>query len=105
MEPVFMILGQAAGVAAGLAIDGKTAVQKVPIATLHARLKKHKAVLDLKSLPKGPAKVAGLDIRKMAGVVVDDAIGSAAPGAEDHRVVRRRGQAGESTVAHRGIAH
>lgn len=72
MEPVFLALGHACGVAASLAIDGKTTVQKVPIDKLHAVLKKHKAVLDVKSLPKGPARVAGLDIKKMAGVVVDD---------------------------------
>ena len=34
MEPVFMILGQSAGTAAALAIDGKTSVQKVDYAKL-----------------------------------------------------------------------
>jgi hypothetical protein len=38
MEPVFMILGQSAATAAALAIDGGTAVQDVPYATLRARL-------------------------------------------------------------------
>lgn len=38
MEPVFMILGQSAGTAASLAIDGKLAVQAVPYEDLRARL-------------------------------------------------------------------
>ena len=38
MEPQYMILGQAAGVAAKMAIDGKTAVQQVDAAKLSKRL-------------------------------------------------------------------
>jgi glycine/D-amino acid oxidase-like deaminating enzyme len=38
MEPVFMILGQSAGTAACLAIDGDRDVQRVPYAALRARL-------------------------------------------------------------------
>src|SRR5438477_10929839 len=45
MEPVFMMLGQASGVAAVLAIDGKTSVQDVSIEKLHAKLKAQKAIL------------------------------------------------------------
>ncbi len=45
MEPVYMILGQASGVAAALAVDGKTTVQRVPTAKLRERLKAQKAVL------------------------------------------------------------
>lgn len=40
MEPVFMILGQSAGTAASLAIDGNQAVQDVPYATLRELLVK-----------------------------------------------------------------
>ena len=40
MEPVFMILGQSAGVAAALAIDGKTAVQKIEYEILEETLVK-----------------------------------------------------------------
>jgi hypothetical protein len=47
MEPVYMVLGQAAGVAASLAVDGKVSVQKVPLKKLLARLKAQKAVLSL----------------------------------------------------------
>ncbi len=41
MEPVFMILGQSAGTAASLAIDGKQAVQDVPYAKLKELLLEH----------------------------------------------------------------
>jgi hypothetical protein len=39
MEPVFMMLGQSAAVAAGLAIDGKTNVQKIDVKKLQLLLK------------------------------------------------------------------
>ena len=45
MEPVFMILGQSAATAAGLAIERKVPIQKVDYATLQARLLKDKQVL------------------------------------------------------------
>jgi hypothetical protein len=38
MEPVFMVLGQSAAIAASLAIDNSTAVQDVPYVTLKAAL-------------------------------------------------------------------
>ena len=38
MEPVFMILGQSAGTAAALAIDGQTALQDVHYDALKERL-------------------------------------------------------------------
>ena len=53
MEPVFMILGQSAGTAAALAIQANTAVQKVPYATLRARLVQDKQVLTWPPLPAG----------------------------------------------------
>jgi hypothetical protein len=46
MEPVYMILGQASGVAAALACDGDGTVQRVPVEGLQAKLKEQKAVLD-----------------------------------------------------------
>jgi hypothetical protein len=38
MEPVFMILGQSAAIAAGLALDQDVAVQRIPYPELRRRL-------------------------------------------------------------------
>jgi hypothetical protein len=48
MEPVFMVLGQSAGTAAVMAIDGKMAVQDVPYEKLKARLLADGQVLEYK---------------------------------------------------------
>ncbi len=53
MEPQYMIIGQAAGVAAKLASDGGRAVQDVDPSALSALLRKQQAVLEL-----GPAAAA-----------------------------------------------
>jgi hypothetical protein len=47
MEPQYMIMGQAAGVAASLSIHGTLAVQDVPVDALQANLHAHKVVLSL----------------------------------------------------------
>src|SRR5262249_54106813 len=73
MEPVYMVLGQASGVAAALAIEGKCAVQKVPADKLTALLKKQKAVLSPGGLPPRRRPARGLAPAKLPGVVVDDA--------------------------------
>jgi hypothetical protein len=70
MEPVFMILGHAAGVAASLAVTEDTTVRKVPMETLLARLKKQKAVLSPLGLTKGAAR--RIDPATLPGIVVDD---------------------------------
>jgi hypothetical protein len=49
MEPVFMILGQSAATAAGLAIDDGVDVQDVPYAKLRARLEKDGQVLRMEA--------------------------------------------------------
>jgi hypothetical protein len=46
MEPVYMILGQASGVAAALACGGDGAVQRVPVERLQEKLTAQKAVLN-----------------------------------------------------------
>jgi hypothetical protein len=46
MEPQYMIIGHAAGVAAKLAIDRKIALQDVDAAALAARLKAQRAVFE-----------------------------------------------------------
>jgi hypothetical protein len=51
MEPVYMILGQASGVAAALACDGHVSVQDVPVDKVQAKLKAQKAVLDPAAVP------------------------------------------------------
>jgi hypothetical protein len=71
MEPVYMILGQASGVAAALAVETKVSVQKVTRERLLALLKKQKAVLSPDGLPVR-SRVGRLDPRKLPGVVVDD---------------------------------
>ena len=55
MEPQYMILGQAAGVAAALAISGHTPVQQIPVARLVARLRRQGAVLEYVPSPQAPA--------------------------------------------------
>jgi hypothetical protein len=72
MEPVYMILGQACGVAAGLAVDERVAVQKVSTLRLASRLKKQKAILSPDAVP-APNRPRQLDPARMAGIVVDDA--------------------------------
>ena len=54
MEPQYMILGQAAGVAAKMAIAGKKAVQEVDTAELAARLKKQGATFEYVPDPHRP---------------------------------------------------
>jgi hypothetical protein len=47
MEPQYMIIGQAAGVAAALAVHLHVAVQEIPIQELQKRLRRHGAILNL----------------------------------------------------------
>jgi hypothetical protein len=58
MEPQYMILGQAAGVAAKLAIAGGTAVQGIPVATLVEKLKAQGAIMEY--VPSAQAKAIQL---------------------------------------------
>jgi len=46
MEPQYMLIGHAAGIAAKLAIEGQTSVQDVPVAELQRRLKAEGAVFE-----------------------------------------------------------
>jgi hypothetical protein len=45
MEPVFMVLGQSAAIAASIAIDKNYSVQDIPYKELEADLLKYKQVL------------------------------------------------------------
>jgi len=55
MEPQYMILGQAAGVAAKMAIDGKIPVQSVDTTALTATLRKQGAVMEYVASPQAAA--------------------------------------------------
>jgi hypothetical protein len=66
MEPQYMILGQACGVAAVQALREQKAVQDVDVTALQARLREQKQVLEL---PLPPGSVASKDL---AGFIVDD---------------------------------
>jgi hypothetical protein len=48
MEPQYMIIGHAAGVAAKMAIEGNLAVQDVDASALAAKLKSQRAVFDVR---------------------------------------------------------
>jgi hypothetical protein len=57
MEPQYMIIGQAAGVAASLAVRKGIAVQDISVPALQEKLHEHKAVLNLadaEANPKAP---------------------------------------------------
>ena len=75
MEPVFMILGQSAAVAAALALDGSRdrpePIQQVSYALLRARLLSLGQVLEWR--PVARAAASGVPPGSIAGVVVDDA--------------------------------
>jgi CubicO group peptidase (beta-lactamase class C family) len=52
MEPVYMILGQAAGVAAKMAIENKSPVQVIDAAALNEKLRSQRAVMEWKRPPE-----------------------------------------------------
>ncbi len=72
MEPVYMILGQACGVAASIALETKSTVANVPVSRLQTRLKEQGAVLSPEGLGGLPA-ARRLDPSSLQGIVVDDA--------------------------------
>jgi len=53
MEPQYMMMGQAAGVTAALAIKGKTAVQDISVGTLQQKLRSQKAILHIEQEETG----------------------------------------------------
>jgi hypothetical protein len=66
MEPVYMALGHACGLAATMAIHGKTSVQGIDVAALRKKLLEQKAVLELASLANLVRSA------KLPGIVMDD---------------------------------
>lgn len=67
MEPQYMIIGEAAGIAASLAIAGDTAVQDIDVKTLQDKLHAHGAVLR-----REDTRAPYADVRDLPGIVVDD---------------------------------
>ena len=55
MEPQYMILGEAAGVAISMALKGNKAVEEIDTQQLTSRLKQHGAVLEYRPSMTGPA--------------------------------------------------
>src|ERR1022692_3283785 len=55
MEPQYMILGHAAGVAARLAVESGKAVQDIDVSALMATLRKEGAILESQPNPQAPA--------------------------------------------------
>jgi hypothetical protein len=72
MEPVYMIMGQATGTAAALAIDENVDVQKLPYAKLAERLLADKQLLEWKG--GGGASAGGKVVHaaELSGIVVND---------------------------------
>ena len=70
MEPVFMILGQSAAAAAGMAIDSALAVQDVPYSALRERLLERGQVREWTG-PR-PARARSFAPVSLKGVVVDN---------------------------------
>jgi hypothetical protein len=66
MEPVYMAMGHASGVAAVEVLRAGGAVQKINVAAVQSRLREQKAVLEL----KGQAEVVWAE--SLPGVVMDD---------------------------------
>jgi len=71
MEPVFMVLGQSAAVAAGIALDDGLSVQDVPYEKLRVRLLELKQVLEYSGPTRTPVTTL-IDSRELKGIVVDD---------------------------------
>ena len=70
MEPVFMVLGQSAAIAAAQALEQGVDVQKIDLAKLKERLLADQQVLDFES-PPSPVKSI-VDKEKLGGILVDD---------------------------------
>ncbi len=73
MEPVFMILGESAAVAAAMAIDAKVPVQRIDVETLQTRLLDFGQILFWNSRYRPVVKaIPPIDPSSLPGVVLDD---------------------------------
>jgi hypothetical protein len=66
MEPVYMAMGQASGLAAVQALRGQTSVQGIDTAVLQKKLRQQQAVLDFPELANMPRS------SQLPGIVMDD---------------------------------
>ena len=69
VEPTWMMLGQSAGVAAAMAYETKTDVQKLPYGELKQRLLKQKQVIDFPAGYKTSPTKSVVQSRKLSGIV------------------------------------
>ncbi|MBX3179739.1 MAG: FAD-dependent oxidoreductase [Candidatus Hydrogenedentes bacterium] len=67
MEPQYMIIGEAAGIAASLAIEAGVPVQDIDVKALQDKLRANGAVLR-----REDTRAPYTDVRDLAGIVVDD---------------------------------
>ena len=67
MEPQYMIMGQAAGVAASIAHEANVGVTEIDIDALQAKLREHKSVLSL-----ADTEAPYSSVRDFEGLVLDD---------------------------------
>lgn len=67
MEPVYMSLGHASGVAAAMCVRDGKAVQEVDVAALRKKLVEQKQVLELAA-----SKITGVPTASLKGIVMDD---------------------------------
>ncbi len=73
IEGTWMVIGQAAGIAAALASDQNVAVQKLRYATLRERLLAQNQVLELPDLSQPPSATGSIAPKSRAGIVLDEA--------------------------------
>jgi hypothetical protein len=74
MEPQYMIIGQAAGVAAAMALKSGVAMQDVDAAALTAKLRKEGAVMEYRPFLIGPSYFHSLYNRFMPGITLKQQI-------------------------------
>lgn len=72
IEGTWMIIGQAAGIAAASACDQDSAVQELDYALLRKRLLAQKQVLELPAISQRPEASSGITAKSLPGIVLDD---------------------------------
>lgn len=72
IEGTWMIIGQAAGIAAALGAKRNLSVQQLPYGLLRERLLAQGQVLEIPDLPESPTAAAFIPIESLPGIVLDD---------------------------------